>query len=113
MAVVFLLRGLWFPGALVGVSVIGFAVSVIYARTGRAGDLTRVNALELHDERDRGIAVHAFAVVGVAALVVNFGGILVIALTAQSGGVALVLAAEALVLSAVWSIANWYYARRM
>lgn len=99
--------------AVVGLLGLGAA---LYARRHGSGDVTRVNAIEYRDERDRQIARDGFAVVGAVALVLSVGGFVAVqALGDQQAWapVARGLAAgQLLVLAVVWALANYLAARR-
>lgn len=78
-------------------------VSAVYARGQKASDVTRLNAIEYRDERDRLLAKSGFAVVGVAALILSITEFVLAAVFQQYVAIA---AAQVLVLSIVWGIAN-------
>ena len=88
------------------------ARGAICARRGPSGDLERVNALEYADERDRTAATKGLAAVGVVALVLCTGQLVVHAVVdtdpvSRWTAIALYFA---LVIS--WFGANWYFVRR-
>lgn len=101
--------GLWPEAALLAVlGLAGFACA-LYARRPGARDVTRINAIEYSDERDRRIAQTGFAAVGVVALVASM--IHFIVATALSLDHAWLPAAQLFLLSLVWAIANSVAAR--
>lgn len=91
-------------------AVLGVLFSIRARRSG-SGDLERVNALELADERDRAAARKAFAAIGVVALVAAMLQFTV-AIIVDEPAFALVSAIMLLILTVTWMIANWYYVRR-
>jgi hypothetical protein len=60
--------GLWSQAGGLGVALVLGAIGIWRGRRPGATDVTRVDALEYADERDRAIARDGFAVVGVVAL---------------------------------------------
>lgn len=95
---------------LLAVAVGGTWCSVV-ARRPAAGDVTRLNALEWRDERDRRLGADALAVVGAAALVWSIVA-LVVASVVTSGAVVWLAYGQAMVLNAVWGLANSVVVRR-
>lgn len=76
----------------------------LYGRRPNARDITRINAIEYRDERDRNLAKQGFATVGAAALILSvLEGVLAILFYPALLGIA---AAQLIALSAVWGIAN-------
>lgn len=89
------------------------AGSAIYARSGRASDVTRLNALETVDERDRTMTAFALAVVGVAAIFASFGVLLAaIALLDAQHPMFWIIMGQMLALAITWMIANVVAVRR-
>ena len=91
---------------------IGGGLGAIFARRGSSGDLERVNALEYADERDRAAAVKGLAAVGVVAMVLGAGQLIlhvIIRADPISRWSSIVLF---LALTACWLVANWYYVRK-
>ena len=108
--------GSWPQAVLLGlVGLAGFA-SALFARRASSSDITRVNAIEYRDERDKQIARTGFAVVGVVALIVSVAAFVVVSVlpgpygwipTAES-----FLVGQMLLLAMVWAVANSVAARR-
>ena len=82
--------------------VAGLAVA-LYARRPNSRDITRVNAIEYRDERDRSLAAQGFSAVGVAALIIVFISFVVMMLAQQINWYVL---AVLLALLVVWAVAN-------
>ncbi|GEK80698.1 hypothetical protein [Agrococcus baldri] len=92
---------------------VGLAASAIYARSGRASDLTRLNATEYIDERDRTVGTHALAIVGVVALVLTMVVFVVGTVLLDPGSpMFFVLWAQVILLVIAWMIANFVALRR-
>ena len=115
-AVVTAVAGSWYEAGLlaaVGLAVLAMAV---YARRPNSRDITRVNAIEYRDERDKRIARVGFSVVGVVALAVSAIEFVTVAVLVDARDwpqMAQVLATgQLLLLCAVWGIANSIAARR-
>jgi hypothetical protein len=110
VAVAALATGLWQDAILIGAGCVVGVVSVRRARRPDASDVTRVEAMEYRDERDRAIARAGFAAAGAAAIL----------LSTIETGVAVVLrpgwaiwpAVQSLVLVAAWTAGNRVAARR-
>lgn len=116
-AAVAALTGRWTPAVILAVAgVVGFSTA-LHARRHSSGDVTRVNALEYRDERDRQIARDGFAVVGVVALVLSGVAFLVVSMSRDGQEAApafqLLVAGQLLVLAVVWAVANYAAARRL
>jgi hypothetical protein len=60
--------GRWTGVGYLGFLGLGGLAGALYARRSGSRDVTRLNALEWRDERDRNLAKSAFAVVGAASL---------------------------------------------
>ncbi|WP_299957045.1 hypothetical protein [uncultured Modestobacter sp.] len=115
-AVVTAVAGSWFEAGLlaaVGLAVLAMAV---YARRPNSRDITRVNAIEYRDERDKRIAQVGFSVVGVVALAVSAIELVAVAVLVAARDwpqpVQLLPVGQLLLLSTVWGIANSIAARR-
>ncbi len=115
-AIVTAILGNWAGTFLLGaLGIFGF-LAALYARRANSRDITRVNAIEYRDERDRIIARRGFAVVGAVALAL--GVVQVVAATvfieysATSIEIALWPYVQLLILAGVWGIANSVAARR-
>jgi hypothetical protein len=87
--------------------VAGLAVA-LYARRPDSRDITRLNAIEYRDERDKSLAAQGFAAVGVAALIIAFVSFVVMMFTQVNWYVLAVL----LTLLVVWGAANSVAVRR-
>lgn len=103
-AVVAALTQNWFGAILLLASGIFILGSALYARRPDSRDITRLNAIEYRDERDRALAKHGFAAIGVAALILAVVEV-VLAVILFNQFVELACA-QLLVLAIVWSIAN-------
>ncbi|GAA3877136.1 hypothetical protein GCM10022381_19600 [Leifsonia kafniensis] len=75
----------------------------VYARRPDSRDITRINAIEYRDERDRLLAKQGFAAVGAAALILS---VVEFVLATLLGQLVLLAAAQVIVLCIVWAIAN-------
>ncbi|MCH1882275.1 hypothetical protein [Agrococcus sp. ARC_14] len=112
-AVVLAILGDWFAAGLMTLAAIAFVLSALYARSGRASDITRLNAVEYIDERDRAIGAYAFAIVGVVALLLSLGVFVVVAVSTGGEGAVFWLAlGQVLFLMAAWAVANVIAVRR-
>ncbi|WP_150307561.1 hypothetical protein [Planctomonas psychrotolerans] len=115
-AVVTALDGSWRGTVLLAALGIMVLATAIYARRPNSRDITRVNAIEYRDERDKRIAQVGFSVVGVVALILS--AIEFVAVTALTGpldwppAMQLLPAAQLFLLSLVWAVANSVSARR-
>jgi accessory gene regulator protein AgrB len=88
--------------------VVGLAVA-LYARRPDSRDITRLNAIEYRDERDKSLASQGFAAVGVAALIIVFASFIVMMLAQQVDWYVL---SVLLALLVVWGVANSVAVRR-
>jgi predicted neutral ceramidase superfamily lipid hydrolase len=91
--------------ALSAIGVFGIGGAILARRPG-SSDLSRINALEYRDERDRALAQSGLATVGASALVVSVVAFIAALLFADP----VVITATAvltLYLYLVWAIANW------
>lgn len=112
-AVVMAVLGRWVEAVVFAVVVLFLGASAVYARSGRSGDLTRLNAAEYLDERDRAAATQGFAAVGVTALLLGFALLVLATVLLEPGEpMFLVLIGNLLVLAVVWGVANWVALRR-
>jgi len=103
-AIVAALTQNWFGTILLlTLGVLGLSAAV-YARRPNSRDITRINAIEYRDERDRDRAKHGFATVGAAALVLSV--VEVVLTTIFFHELVGVAGAQLLTLSIVWGIAN-------
>jgi len=89
-----------------GVAGVGAA---LYARRPSSRDITRLNAIEYRDERDRLLAKQGFAAVGAAALILSFLEFVLALIFDQIVDLA---AAQVVILCIVWAIANSIAVRR-
>jgi uncharacterized membrane protein len=88
-------------------------VSAVYARSGRASDVMRLNAAEYADERDRVAATRAFAAVGVVALMLSIAVFVAGQVLLEPGsGMRLVLWVQFIGLVVAWGVANVVALRR-
>lgn len=87
-------------------------LGAIVARRGSSGDLERVNALEYADERDRAAAGKGLAVVGVVAVVLSLGQVIVHVIIDADPVSRWMALGVFLALMVCWLLANWYFVRR-
>ena len=83
--------------------------AALYARRPDSRDITRLNAIEYRDERDRVLAKEGFAAVGAAALILSVIEFVLALVFNQLIGLA---AAQVVVLCIVWGVANSIAVRR-
>ncbi len=95
--------------ALFTIAVLSLAAA-LYARRADSKDITRVNALEYRDERDRIIARRGFSGVGASALLLTVAEILGSSILAPEH--TWLSALQMIVLCTVWAIANHTAASR-
>lgn len=106
-AVAFAVVGRWFVAAVFAAVAVVVVASAIYARSGRASDLTRLHAAEYVDERDRAIGMRAFAIVGVCALVIAMGVFIAAALLVEADDPMFWVAwGQMILLTIAWAVAN-------
>lgn len=115
-AVVTAIAGSWFEaGLLAAVALATFAMA-LHARRPNSRDVTRVNAIEYRDERDKHIAQVGLSAVGVGALVLSaIEFVTVTVLTEVSDWppeLQLLLTGQLVLLCIVWGVANSVAARR-
>jgi hypothetical protein len=98
---------------------VGGVISALLARRPGASDWLRINAVEYRDERDKRLALDAFAVVGIVALIAALACVVAAALYAGFVGhttvsIVLLIAStlQLLVLSIAWGWANTVVVRR-
>ena len=104
--------GSW-PGAtyLGAIGLCGLA-GALYARRSGSRDVTRLNALEWRDERDRNLAKSGFAVVGAVALLMVLAQFIVVVVADADSAFVWVTCMQVLVLFTAWGIANSVVVRR-
>ena len=90
---------------------IGGLHCALWARRPKARDVTRLNALEWRDERDRRLGKDALSVVGATALALSIVELVVVSILALDAALWLTWA-QVLVLGVVWSISNSVAVRR-
>ncbi len=106
-AVVFAVLGRWLAAIVLAAVAVVVVVGAVYARSGRASDLTRLHAAEYVDERDRAIGMRAFAIVGVCALVIAMGAFVAAALLVEADHPMFWVAwAQMVLLTIAWAVAN-------
>lgn len=112
-AIVLAVQQSWVSSIVTTLVAVGTAVTAIYARSGRASDLTRLNAAEYVDERDRAIGARALAVVGLVAMVMTLAVfILAMVLTEPGEPLRWIAIGQVLVLAVAWMLANLVAVRR-
>jgi hypothetical protein len=92
--------------AYLGLAGLGVA---LYARRPDSRDITRLNAIEYRDERDRSLAAEGFAAVGVAALIIVFGSFIAMVVLERFDWYIFGILMTLLV---VWGVANSVVVRR-
>jgi hypothetical protein len=92
--------------AYFGVMGVGVA---LYARRANSRDITRINAIEYRDERDKSLAAEGFAVVGAAALILLLLAFIIMVILGQFNWYVMVILLTLLV---VWGVANSVAVRR-
>lgn len=111
--VVLAINGQVVQSIIMGALTVFLIGSAVYARSGRSSDVTRLNALESVDERDRAMASFALAVVGVAAMFVSVAVLIAgIFLLEPGEPMFWVVIGQMFVLAITWTIANIVAARR-
>lgn len=112
-AVTMAVLGQWSVAAVLAAVLVFVVVSAVYARSGRASDLARLNALEYADERDRTAATRGFAVVGAVGLVLALLAFVLGVLLLDPGHPMFwVLWVQVIALTLVWGVANVVALRR-
>lgn len=94
----------WFIAILLLAVGIGGLLSAMYARRPNSKDVTRLNAIEYRDERDRLLATSGFAAVGAAALIISVLELVLAAVLFQQ--LIRLACAQMLALCIVWGVAN-------
>jgi hypothetical protein len=102
--------GLWGQAIMLGAMLLLGVFGIYRARRPGAGDVTRVDALEYRDERDRVIARDGFAVVGALALVLSLVEFVLVSVLLPDW--TLVPFGQTAVLCVGWGLANRAAARR-
>jgi hypothetical protein len=98
--------------ALLGIVGLTGAGCALYARRPGSRDITRINALEFRDERDRTLARSGFAVVGAAAVLLVLVEFIVVMSLGIRGSLFWAAWAQLMILCAVWGTANSVVVRR-
>ena len=106
--------GKWSGATYLGALGLGGLAGALYAHRSGSRDVTRLNALEWRDERDRTLAKSGFAVVGVVALLMVLGEFIVVVATVTTADSPLFWAAitQLTILCVVWVVANSVVVRR-
>ena len=106
--------GSWTGAAYLGALGLSGLAGALYARRSGARDVTRLNALEWRDERDRTLAKLGFAVVGAVALLMVLAQFIVVVVTNASphSPFMWVTLSQMLILYIAWGIANSVAVRR-
>ncbi|HVL84371.1 MAG TPA: hypothetical protein VM367_08840 [Pseudonocardia sp.] len=108
--------GRWLEAGLLAAVGLAVLAMAIYARRPNSRDITRVNAIEYRDERDKRIAQVGFSVVGVVALVVSVIEFVAVTVLVDNRdwppAVQLLPVGQLLLLCVVWGVANSIAARR-
>lgn len=106
--------GKWSGATYLGALGLGGLAAALYAHRSGSRDVTRLNALEWRDERDRTLAKSGFAVVGVVALLMVLGEFIVVVATVTTADSPLFWAAitQLTILCVVWVVANSVVVRR-
>jgi len=99
----------WFSAFILAAAGAAGLGAALYARRPDSRDITRLNAIEYRDERDRVLAKEGFAAVGAAALILS---IIEVVLATVFNQLVLLACAQVVVLCIVWGIANSIAARR-
>ncbi|CAN5331408.1 hypothetical protein BH11ACT4_BH11ACT4_12840 [soil metagenome] len=93
----------WLPTGLLLALGLGGLLAALYARRAGSRDITRINAIEYSDERDRMLARKGFAVVGAVALALSVVELVIAAMFTDYYWIASI---QLLVLSVTWGVAN-------
>lgn len=97
--------GNWLGTAFLGFIAVFATVAARYARRPDSQDITRVNALEYRDERDRELARRGFSAVGATALILSLLAATVCIVLADPLLIML-SCGQLLLLSIVWAVSN-------
>jgi hypothetical protein len=106
--------GSWTGAAYLGFFGLGGLACALFARRPGSRDVTRLNALEWRDERDRTLAKSGFAVVGAVALLMVLAQFIVVVVTdaGPDSPFMWVTLSQILILFIAWVIANSVAVRR-
>jgi len=106
--------GSWTGAAYLGALGLGGLACALFARRSGSRDVTRLNALEWRDERDRTLAKSGFAVVGAVALLMVLAQFIVVVVTdaGHDSPFMWVTLSQMLILYIAWGIANSVAVRR-
>jgi len=106
--------GRWTGAAYLGALGLSGLAGALYARRSGSRDVTRLNALEWRDERDRALAKSGFAVVGAVALLMVLAQLIVVVVTdaGHDSPFMWVTLSQMLILYIAWGIANSVAVRR-
>jgi phosphoglycerol transferase MdoB-like AlkP superfamily enzyme len=106
--------GSWTGAAYLGVVALCGLACALFARRSGSRDVTRLNALEWRDERDRTLAKSGFALVGAVALLMVLAQFIVVVVTntGPDSPFMWVTLSQMLILYIAWSIANSVVVRR-
>jgi hypothetical protein len=106
--------GRWSGATYLGALGLGGLACALFARRSGSRDVTRLNALEWRDERDRALAKSGFAVVGAVALLMVLAQLIVVVVTdaGHDSPFMWVTLAQMLILYIAWGIANSVAVRR-
>jgi len=105
--------GRWSGATYLGALGLGGLAGALYAHRSGSRDVTRLNALEWRDERDRTLAKSGFAVVGaVALLMVLVQFIVAITVAAIDSPFVWAAITQLTILCVVWGVANSVVVRR-
>ena len=104
----------WQAALYLGLVGVGGLAVALYAHRSGSRDVTRLNALEWRDERDRTLAKSGLAAVGVVALVMVVAQFIVVMLTdpGPDSPFLWMTLAQVLILNLAWVIANSVVVRR-
>ena len=103
--------GRWPGVAFLGVMAVFIVFAARFARRADSRDITRINAIEYRDERDRELARQGFAVVGAAALIVSTLGA-VVSIVLDDPLLVSISCAQLLLLAIIWGVADARAVRR-
>jgi len=105
--------GRWTGAVFLGVLCLGGLAAALAARRSDSRDVTRLNALEWRDERDRTLAKSGFAAVGTVALVMVLAQVIVLFVAGSTGSAFMWVAlVQLVILNITWSVANSIAVRR-
>jgi len=105
--------GRWTGAVFLGVLCLGGLAAALAARRSDSRDVTRLNALEWRDERDRTLAKSGFAAVGTVALVMVLAQVIVLLVAGSTGSAFMWVAlVQLVILNITWSVANSIAVRR-